>query len=80
MQEGNLYWLSESNQPVIGKEVGDKLELTSCDTQASLGLVDKAQVEKIKINNGLRRELRGFVAGLELSAKTQAFASNRLGI
>ncbi|HMU65821.1 MAG TPA: HEAT repeat domain-containing protein, partial [Cellvibrionaceae bacterium] len=51
MQEGNLYWLSESSQPVIGKEVGDKLELTSCVEQTSLGLVDKSQVEKIKINN-----------------------------
>lgn len=69
MQEGNLYWLSDSSQPVIGKEMGDKLELTSCETQTSLGLVDKSQVEKIKINNGLRRDLRGFVAGLELSAK-----------
>ncbi|HEY6527476.1 MAG TPA: urea ABC transporter permease subunit UrtB [Cellvibrionaceae bacterium] len=69
MQEGNLYWLPESGLPVIGKEVGDQLEIQSSTDQTSLGLVDKTRLEKIKINNGLRRELRGLVAGLELSAK-----------
>lgn len=69
MQEGNLYWLPESSIPVIGQEVGDKIQVQSSTDQSSLGLMEKSQLEKIKINNSLRRELRGLVAGLELGAK-----------
>lgn len=72
MQEGNLYWLPTSSQLVIGKEVGDKIDAQECIELKPLGLLEKTQLEKIKINNSLRRELRGLVAGLELSAKDPA--------
>ncbi len=69
MQDGNLFVVAEAGQIVIGKESGEGYEVQSVLDNSPLGVRTKSQLEKIKINNGLRRELRSLVAGLELSAK-----------
>jgi urea transport system permease protein len=69
MQEGNLFVESANGELFIGKETATGIEGTSAKDPNQKISLSSSQAEKIKINNSLRRELRGLVAGLELSAK-----------
>jgi len=69
MMEGRLYYLKENQQIVFIKEVNDEYELTGAISEVIIGVVNKRKLKRIKVNNKIRRLLRGEVAKLQLQSK-----------
>lgn len=78
LSQGDLFYLKDSKQVVIGKSTDVGYEITNIESmgvgsetsQAStLKIVSKSELRKVKINNKMRRSLRGLMAALELTSK-----------
>ena len=66
--EGKLYRKRRSNEIVIAESLdGGGYLLTDAITDENLGEVGRRGARKISVNNSLRRQLRGLIAGRQLS-------------
>ncbi|HQZ13554.1 MAG TPA: urea ABC transporter permease subunit UrtB [Devosia sp.] len=70
--DGDLYVVKATGQVVFVKPSGSSLTLTDPVTGAVAGEVAKADVEKIKVNNGLRRALRTIIGQMTLLSDDRA--------
>jgi urea transport system permease protein len=76
LAEGNLYVRKSDSQVFIGEPKGDSLALSDPVTGEAAGEVAKADVQKIRINNAVRRMIRAVAGG---SALTSHDPAKRLG-
>ncbi|MDX1695049.1 MAG: urea ABC transporter permease subunit UrtB [Ketobacteraceae bacterium] len=67
MSEGDLYAIEETGVIVKGKRKDYVYQVTDIFTGEALGEYSGRDLDKIRINNRLRRQLRGMIATLELS-------------
>jgi len=65
--DGELYLLSAQSRIVFRTSNGDKYDVVDAVTAASLGTVTEAELESVSVNNALRRQLRGALAGFKLT-------------
>lgn len=72
MAEGELYALEENGALVVTKQEGDLYLAIDAISEQELGLKEKSELSKVKINNRIRRKIRPVVAILELSAKKES--------
>jgi urea transport system permease protein len=70
--EGDLYAVKETGQVVVALKAGSGFALTDPVSGESLGEVKKADVEKIKVNNGLRRAIRTAIGQMTLLSPDRA--------
>ena len=68
MQDGELFYRKSDGVIVFVAEVEEGLELTDVISGESLGVVGSRDARKIRINNGVRQQLRSAVALLELAS------------
>jgi urea transport system permease protein len=66
LTDGELYVIETTGQVVFTSEAGAGFATTDPVTGAALGEFAKADVEKVKVNNGLRRVLRTLIGQLTL--------------
>ena len=66
MLNARLFFTKEDNNLVIGIKNQDGFSLTDVLTQKALGNTDKSSLNKVKVNNKLRRILRSSIATLSL--------------
>ncbi len=64
--EGDLYVRKADKAVFIAKPAGSQLELIDVVTGESAGQVAKSAVSKVRVNNTLRRAIRGALGGLTL--------------
>lgn len=72
---GNLFVFKMENKVVIAKRAGGNYKLTDPLTMEPLGEMVRGAVEKIRVNNRLRRAVRDALGSLQLNSKN---ASDRL--
>jgi urea transport system permease protein len=72
LSQGDLYARKADGQVVIGRETGQRIELSDPLTGAAAGTAPKSDVTKIKVNNGLRRAIRDMLGTLTLASQDQA--------
>ena len=75
MAEGNLYFRKSDNQLYIAKHAGDAFALSDPVSLDEVGSASGKELKKVRVNNKLRRLIRGFLGGLNL---THSDASVRL--
>ncbi len=72
MLEGNLFYRRSDNLLGFAELVDKKYNFKSLDgTETEEGL-GKRKVKKVSVNNSLRKQLRGLIAGLQLISGTKA--------
>ncbi|TPL51466.1 urea ABC transporter permease subunit UrtB [Mesorhizobium sp. B2-4-6] len=69
LADGNLYIRKTDSQIFVGKETGDAVELIDPLSGEKATEAAKADLTKIKVNNGLRRVIRDALGTLTLRAK-----------
>ena len=67
MVEGDLYFRKTDNKLLIAKPLGEALSLFDPITSNDLGSSSSQDLEKVRVNNKLRRLIRGLLGGLNLS-------------
>lgn len=70
--DGLLYMQKLGNKVVIVERAGSNFKLTDPITLEALGEMPKGALEKIKVNNRLRRAVRDALGGLQLNSKKPA--------
>ena len=65
--EGNLYFRTADQQVFIVQQTNESLALTDPVTLQSAGTGPADDFTKITTNNGLRKSLRGLIAGFDLA-------------
>ena len=68
MMDGELYVAKEQNRLALRTETAEGYAALDAVTGESLGAVESHQLKKIIVNNALRKQLRGVVAGFELAS------------
>jgi len=66
LAEGNLYTRKSDSKVVLAKKAGAGFALTDPADNSALGEVAKGDVEKIKVNNGLRGKIRTAIGQMTL--------------
>jgi len=69
LADGNLYIRKADSQVFVGKDAGDGIELLDPLSGEKAADAAKADLTKIKVNNGLRRTIRDALGTLTLRAK-----------
>ena len=69
LSDGELYIRKADNAVLIGKEAGPAIRLSDPMTGADAGEAPKADMTKIKVNNGLRRTIRDLIGTLTLGSE-----------
>ncbi|MFP6734302.1 MAG: urea ABC transporter permease subunit UrtB [Rhodospirillales bacterium] len=69
---GNLYFRKADKKVLIAKKSGAVYVLTDPLTNKEIGQTKKSKIRKIRINNRLRKLLRGVLGGLTLLSKDPA--------
>jgi urea transport system permease protein len=69
---GNLYFRKADKKVLIAKKSGGVYVLTDPLTNKEIGQSKKPEIKKIRVNNRLRKLLRGVLGGLTLLAKDPA--------
>jgi len=64
--DGRLYLQKKGGKPVIVKKTGRDFETFALETGDSLGVVPKKSLKKVRINNRLRKVVKGALGGLTL--------------
>ena len=68
LSEGDLYVRKSDKRVFIAKREGSDYTLTDPLSGEDAGIAGRSAVEKIRVNNNLRRVIRGALAGLTLKA------------
>jgi urea transport system permease protein len=66
MQDGELFYRKSDNKIVFRKKSGEQYRIMDVLNDKDMGLVDAGSINKVKVNNKLRRLLRGIIARLSL--------------
>ncbi len=69
MLAGNLYYRKEDKTVVFATEKEDKYQIIHAVNGEILGLTEKRNIKKIRVNNKLRKQLRKHIAILNLSSE-----------
>ncbi|MGI6853404.1 urea ABC transporter permease subunit UrtB [Mesorhizobium sp. 1B3] len=72
LTQGDLYVRKADRRVLIGREAGQMIDLSDPLTGEADGTAGKADVTKIKVNNGLRRALRDMLGTMTLSSSDAA--------
>lgn len=72
MSDGDLYAIEDSGRMIKAVKQDYVYLATDIFSKEALGEFKKSQLDKIRINNRLRRQLRGLIATLELSHPDKA--------
>ena len=72
LADGELYFRKTDKQVFITEKSGSKFKLIDPLTQKAVGEEQKAAIDKIKVNNSLRRAIRDALGGLTLQSKDRA--------
>jgi len=72
LADGNLFVRKGDAAVFIGKEAGQVVTLSDPITGESVGEAAKADITKVKVNNGLRRVIRDLLGGLTLGSTDPA--------
>ena len=72
LADGNLYVRKQDAQVFVGKDAGGRVELMDPLSGEKAADADKADLTKIKVNNGLRRTIRDALGTLTLRARDPA--------
>ena len=67
--DGDLFEIREDGRVVIALKQEDKYVILLAENNSDLGLMDKAAIKKIKINNRLRIQIRRLIARLQLDVE-----------
>ncbi|MEQ9124771.1 MAG: urea ABC transporter permease subunit UrtB, partial [Alphaproteobacteria bacterium] len=67
MSDGDLYYRIDDNRIVIAKGSGGTLRVYDPIAGADLGEAPSSSLEKVRVNNRLRRVIRGALGGLNLT-------------
>ena len=67
--KGRLYWRKTDKKVVLVKKSGAVYVLTDPLTSKEIGQVKKRVIKKIRVNNRLRKKIRGAMGGLTLLSK-----------
>jgi urea transport system permease protein len=81
MAEGDLYFRKRDNQLFIVKGLGDAFVLIDPVSLDEVGSASGKELKKVRVNNKLRRLIRGFLGGLNLThsdAKVRLEAASNL--
>ncbi|MCD2176266.1 urea ABC transporter permease subunit UrtB [Rhizobium sp. C1] len=70
--DGELYFRKADKQVFITEKSGSKFKLIDPLTQKAVGEEQKAAIDKIRVNNSLRRAIRDALGGLTLQSKDRA--------
>jgi len=71
MLDGELYYRKQDKRIIIRKKSAEQYRITDVLNKKSLGLVDSGAMKKVKVNNKLRRILRGIIARLSLEDESK---------
>ena len=66
MQDGELFYRNSDKKIVFREASAEQYRITDVLNNQDLGLVDAGSIKKVKINNKLRRVIRGIIARLSL--------------
>lgn len=66
MIERDIYLRLTDNRPVIGLKKDDELKARSIDGSEDFGIVNEADLDKLRLNNRMRRAIREAMANLRL--------------
>ena len=72
LAEGDLYVVAATGKVVVAQKAGAGFTVTDPVSGAPLGEAAKADVEKVKVNNGLRRVIRAAIGQLTLMSPDRA--------
>ncbi|MCD2173814.1 urea ABC transporter permease subunit UrtB [Rhizobium sp. C4] len=72
LADGELYFRKADKQVFITEKSGSKFKLIDPLTQKPVGEEAKTAIDKIKVNNSLRRSIRDALGGLTLQSKDRA--------
>lgn len=72
MLERRLFTTNTDKRLVIGNKAGKQIEILDPVTGETIGKVENAALKKIRINNRLRKKLRGAIGALSLQHKDPA--------
>ena len=72
LADGELYFRKADKQVFITEKSGSKFKLIDPLTGKAVGEEAKAAIDKIKVNNSLRRAIRDALGGLTLQSKDRA--------
>jgi urea transport system permease protein len=67
--KGRLYWRKSDKKVIFAQKSGSVYILTDPLTDAEIGQVKKSTLKKIRVNNRLRKKIRGVLGGLTLLSK-----------
>ena len=67
MADGDLYFQKTDNRVVIAKKQNDGYAIVDPISNEVLGVLPSSDLKKIRVNNRLRRQIRGVLGGLNLS-------------
>jgi urea transport system permease protein len=70
MADGELYFQKTDNRVVIAKKQNDGYAVVDPISNEVLGVLPSSDINKIRVNNRLRRQIRGVLGGLNLSHPT----------
>ena len=65
---GNLFEVRADSTVVIAEKKADQYGVSLAENGADIGLVDKSEIKKIKINNRLRTKIRSLIAEMQLNS------------
>ncbi len=72
LADGNLYTRDSDQKVVLAAKVGSDFALTDPVDGTDLGTVAKGDIEKIKVNNGLRAKIRTAIGAMTLLSDDRA--------
>jgi len=72
LADGNLFVRKGDGAVFVGKETGQTVTLSDPLTGERVGEAAKAEITKVKVNNGLRRLIRDLLGGLTLGSADPA--------
>ena len=72
MLERRLFTTKTDKRLVIGNKAGKQIEIFDPVTRVAIGKVEKRALKKVRINNRLRKKLRGAIGALSLQHKDPA--------
>jgi urea transport system permease protein len=70
MADGDLYFQKTDKRVVIAKKQNDGYAVVDPISNEALGVLPSSNLKKIRVNNRLRRQIRGVLGGLNLSHPT----------
>lgn len=70
MADGDLYFQKTDKRVVIAKKQNDGYAVVDPISNEALGVLPSSDLKKIRVNNRLRRQIRGVLGGLNLSHPT----------